>query len=91
MTSTSRHHVIAALVTVNEGYHNLHPKFPLDGTRSDTKWFMLRIGLVSHLKVFPENEVQGLINEEAPCRPTGSCVANRHPRYAHISWDAFQH
>ncbi|KAJ7619514.1 delta 9-fatty acid desaturase protein [Roridomyces roridus] len=63
-----RDHFITALVTLGEGYHNFHHQFPMDyqnGRRwyqyDPTKWFIWgcgQLGLASHLKVFPENEVR---------------------------------
>ncbi|TCD66939.1 hypothetical protein EIP91_000717 [Steccherinum ochraceum] len=65
---TPRDHMITALVTIGEGYHNFHHQFPMDYRNAikwyqydPTKWFiwcMKFIGLASHLKVFPENEVK---------------------------------
>jgi stearoyl-CoA desaturase (Delta-9 desaturase) len=65
---TPRDHLITALVTIGEGYHNFHHQFPMDYRNAikwyqydPTKWFiwcMKKIGLASHLKVFPENEVR---------------------------------
>lgn len=60
--------MITALVTVGEGYHNFHHQFPMDYRNAikwyqydPTKWFiwtMKQLGLASHLKVFPENEIR---------------------------------
>ncbi|KAF8918885.1 hypothetical protein CPB85DRAFT_1249215 [Mucidula mucida] len=65
---TPKDHMITAFVTVGEGYHNFHHQFPMDYRNAirwyqydPTKWFiwvMHKIGLASHLKVFPENEVR---------------------------------
>ncbi|CAE6477416.1 unnamed protein product [Rhizoctonia solani] len=65
---TPRDHVITALVTIGEGYHNFHHQFPMDYRNAikwyqydPTKWFiaaMSRLGLASQLKVFPDNEVK---------------------------------
>ncbi|KAG5645500.1 hypothetical protein DXG03_005910 [Asterophora parasitica] len=65
---TPRDHLITALVTIGEGYHNFHHQFPMDYRNAikwyqydPTKWFiwtMQSIGLASHLKVFPDNEVR---------------------------------
>ncbi|PWN53880.1 putative stearoyl-CoA desaturase [Violaceomyces palustris] len=65
---TPRDHFITALVTVGEGYHNFHHQFPMDFRNAihwyqydPTKWFistMQMLGLASHLKTFPDNEVQ---------------------------------
>lgn len=60
--------MLTALVTIGEGYHNFHHQFPMDYRNAikwyqydPTKWFiatMKFLGLASHLKVFPENEVK---------------------------------
>jgi len=65
---TPRDHVITALVTIGEGYHNFHHQFPMDYRNAikwyqydPTKWFIAvcqKVGLASHLKVFPDNEVK---------------------------------
>ncbi|KAH9941234.1 delta 9-fatty acid desaturase protein [Epithele typhae] len=64
---TPRDHMITALVTIGEGYHNFHHQFPMDYRNAikwyqydPTKWFIWvcqQVGLASHLKTFPENEV----------------------------------
>jgi stearoyl-CoA desaturase (delta-9 desaturase) len=58
---TPRDHLITALVTIGEGYHNFHHQFPMDYRNAikwyqydPTKWFIWgckQIGLASHLKV----------------------------------------
>ncbi|EPQ54719.1 delta 9-fatty acid desaturase protein [Gloeophyllum trabeum ATCC 11539] len=65
---TPKDHVLTALVTVGEGYHNFHHQFPMDYRNAikwyqydPTKWFIAAckiIGLASHLKTFPDNEVK---------------------------------
>ncbi|KAF7358997.1 Acyl-CoA desaturase [Mycena sanguinolenta] len=65
---TPRDHVITALCTLGEGYHNFHHQFPMDYRNAikwyqydPTKWFIWicqQLGLASHLKVFPDNEVR---------------------------------
>ncbi|KAI0058133.1 delta9-fatty acid desaturase [Artomyces pyxidatus] len=64
---TPRDHFLTALVTVGEGYHNFHHQFPMDYRNAikwyqydPTKWFIWvcsKVGLASHLKTFPDNEV----------------------------------
>ncbi|KAE9406206.1 delta 9-fatty acid desaturase, partial [Gymnopus androsaceus JB14] len=65
---TPRNHMITAFVTVGEGYHNFHHQFPMD-YRNAIKWYqydptkwtiwlMYKLGLASHLKVFPDNEIR---------------------------------
>lgn len=65
---TPRDHMITAFVTVGEGYHNFHHQFPMDYRNAvkwyqydPTKWFiwcMHTLGLASHLKTFPSNEIR---------------------------------
>ncbi|KAJ6500907.1 hypothetical protein C8R45DRAFT_1071408 [Mycena sanguinolenta] len=65
---TPRDHVVTALCTLGEGYHNFHHQFPMDYRNAikwyqydPTKWFIWicqQLGLASHLKVFPDNEVR---------------------------------
>ncbi|KAJ7581517.1 hypothetical protein C8J56DRAFT_1102718, partial [Mycena floridula] len=65
---TPRDHVVTALVTLGEGYHNFHHQFPMDYRNAikwyqydPTKWFIWtceKLGLASHLKTFPSNEVR---------------------------------
>ncbi|KAI5889751.1 uncharacterized protein SCHCODRAFT_02635511 [Schizophyllum commune H4-8] len=65
---TPRDHFVTALATIGEGYHNFHHQFPMDYRNAikwyqydPTKWFIATcrsIGLASHLKVFPDNEVR---------------------------------
>jgi stearoyl-CoA desaturase (Delta-9 desaturase) len=52
---------------MGEGYHNFHHQFPMDYRNAflwyqydPTKWFIAlcsKIGLASHLRVFPSNEI----------------------------------
>ncbi|TFK47579.1 delta 9-fatty acid desaturase protein [Heliocybe sulcata] len=65
---TPRDHVITAFATIGEGYHNFHHQFPMDYRNAikwyqydPTKWFIVacyKLGLASHLKTFPDNEVR---------------------------------
>ncbi|KAF7972781.1 hypothetical protein HWV62_42279 [Athelia sp. TMB] len=65
---TPRDHLITALATIGEGYHNFHHQFPMDYRNAirwyqydPTKWFIRTcqiLGLATHLKVFPDNEVK---------------------------------
>jgi stearoyl-CoA desaturase (delta-9 desaturase) len=58
---TPRDHLVTALVTIGEGYHNFHHQFPMDYRNAirwyqydPTKWFIWvcqQVGLASHLKV----------------------------------------
>jgi stearoyl-CoA desaturase (delta-9 desaturase) len=62
-----RDHIITALVTIGEGYHNFHHEFPNDyrnGIRyfdyDPTKWLIRGLslfGLTYNLKEFPANEI----------------------------------
>lgn len=61
-------HFVTALCTIGEGYHNFHHQFPMDFRNAikwfqydPTKWFiwtMSKLGLASHLKRFPDNEIK---------------------------------
>ncbi|KDQ17917.1 hypothetical protein BOTBODRAFT_154861 [Botryobasidium botryosum FD-172 SS1] len=65
---TPRDHWITAILTNGEGYHNFHHQYPMDYRNAikwhqwdPTKWFIFaceKVGLASHLKRFPENEIQ---------------------------------
>ncbi|RPD74608.1 hypothetical protein L226DRAFT_78784 [Lentinus tigrinus ALCF2SS1-7] len=64
---SARDHFFSALLTMGEGYHNFHHQFPMDYRNAvkwyqfdPTKWFIATcagLGLASHLRVFPENEI----------------------------------
>ncbi|PPR00686.1 hypothetical protein CVT24_000974 [Panaeolus cyanescens] len=64
---TPRDHLLSAILTMGEGYHNFHHQFPMDYRNAylwyqydPTKWFIGlcgKFGLASHLKVFPSNEI----------------------------------
>jgi len=61
-------HFFTALCTIGEGYHNFHHQFPMDFRNAikwhqydPTKWFIWTasaLGLASHLKRFPDNEIK---------------------------------
>ncbi|KAG1723241.1 uncharacterized protein EDB91DRAFT_1240117 [Suillus paluster] len=63
-----RDHLLSAILTMGEGYHNFHHQFPMDYRNAfrwyqydPTKWFISVchwIGLASHLRVFPSNEIE---------------------------------
>ncbi|TFK23314.1 delta 9-fatty acid desaturase protein [Coprinopsis marcescibilis] len=63
-----RDHLLSAILTMGEGYHNFHHQFPMDYRNAfhwyqydPTKWFIAScasLHLASHLRVFPENEVR---------------------------------
>ena len=101
---TPRDHFITALVTVGEGYHNFHHQFPMDFRNAirwyqydPTKWFiwtMSQLGLASHLKKFPDNEIKKgqytmklLLLEEQSRKIEWPKHSNDLPV---ISWDDFQ-
>jgi stearoyl-CoA desaturase (delta-9 desaturase) len=66
--NSPRDHVITALVTLGEGYHNFHHEFPSDYRNAiewwqydPTKWFiwtMKKLGLAYNLKQFRSNEIE---------------------------------
>ncbi|TBU38077.1 hypothetical protein BD309DRAFT_1084279 [Dichomitus squalens] len=63
-----RDHFLSALLTLGEGYHNFHHQFPMDYRNAfhwyqydPTKWFIAfcsLVGLASHLRRFPRNEIE---------------------------------
>ncbi|KZT41980.1 delta9-fatty acid desaturase [Sistotremastrum suecicum HHB10207 ss-3] len=65
---TPRDHVLTALLTLGEGYHNFHHEFPMDYRNAikwyqydPTKWFIYGcqlFGLASQLRLFPDNEIK---------------------------------
>ncbi|KAF8728457.1 hypothetical protein AX14_006611 [Amanita brunnescens Koide BX004] len=62
-----RDHVLSAILTMGEGYHNFHHQFPTDYRSAflwyqydPTKWFISlcgMLGLATNLRVFPSNEI----------------------------------
>ncbi|KAF2836086.1 hypothetical protein M501DRAFT_1007573 [Patellaria atrata CBS 101060] len=66
--NSPRDHVLTALVTLGEGYHNFHHEFPSDYRNAiewwqydPTKWFiwtMKKLGLAYDLKQFRSNEIE---------------------------------
>lgn len=66
--NSPRDHVITALVTLGEGYHNFHHEFPSDYRNAiewhqydPTKWCIAMwkfIGLATNLQRFPRNEIE---------------------------------
>jgi stearoyl-CoA desaturase (delta-9 desaturase) len=66
--NSPRDHVITALVTLGEGYHNFHHEFPSDYRNAiewwqydPTKWFIWtakKLGLAYNLKQFRSNEIE---------------------------------
>lgn len=72
---TPRDHVLTALVTFGEGYHNFHHEFPSD-YRNALKWYqydptkitiwaLSKVGLTWNLKTFSQNAIeQGLYQQQ---------------------------
>jgi stearoyl-CoA desaturase (delta-9 desaturase) len=66
--NSPRDHLVTALVTLGEGYHNFHHEFPSDYRNAiewyqydPTKWFiwtMKKLGLAYDLKQFRANEIE---------------------------------
>jgi len=66
--NSPRDHVLTALVTLGEGYHNFHHEFPSDYRNAiewwqydPTKWFIWtckKLGLAYDLKEFRQNEIE---------------------------------
>jgi stearoyl-CoA desaturase (delta-9 desaturase) len=66
--NSPRDHIITALVTLGEGYHNFHHEFPSDYRNAiewwqydPTKWFIWvnkKLGLAYSLKQFRSNEIE---------------------------------
>lgn len=66
--NSPRDHVLTALVTLGEGYHNFHHEFPSDYRNAiewyqydPTKWCIWawkQLGLASDLKTFRQNEIE---------------------------------
>lgn len=62
-----RDHLLSAILTMGEGYHNFHHQFPMDYRNAflwyqydPTKWFIAvcsYLRLANHLRVFPRNEI----------------------------------
>ena len=65
---TPRDHVVTALLTFGEGYHNFHHEFPNDYRNGiqwyhydPTKWVIAALGAIgftTNLRVFPKNEIR---------------------------------
>lgn len=65
---TPRDHLLSAILTMGEGYHNFHHQFPMDYRNAflwyqydPTKWFIAlcgRLRLATGLRVFPSNEIR---------------------------------
>ncbi|VDC07350.1 unnamed protein product [Peniophora sp. CBMAI 1063] len=101
---TPRDHFITALATIGEGYHNFHHQFPMDFRNAikwyqydPTKWFIWvasKFGLASHLKVFPENEIQKGMLTQALKRLRAEQDSIEWPQESRdlpvVSWKSFQ-
>ncbi|KAJ3571726.1 hypothetical protein NP233_g3564 [Leucocoprinus birnbaumii] len=67
-TLSPRDHLLSALLTMGEGYHNFHHQFPMDYRNAylwyqwdPTKWFIATcnfLGFARDLKVFGGNEIE---------------------------------
>jgi stearoyl-CoA desaturase (delta-9 desaturase) len=66
--NSPRDHIVPALVTMGEGYHNFHHEFPSD-YRNAIKWYQFdptkwciwtwqQMGLAYNLQRFPRNEIE---------------------------------
>ncbi|EPS98351.1 hypothetical protein FOMPIDRAFT_1061396 [Fomitopsis schrenkii] len=101
---TPRDHMITAFVTNGEGYHNFHHQFPVDYRNAikwyqydPTKWFIwvcYKLGLASHLRTFPDNEVK---KGELTMQLKRLRETQEHLKFAPdandlpvISWDSFR-
>jgi len=99
-----RDHVVTALLTIGEGYHNFHHEHPQDFRNAikwyqydPTKWFiwtMSQLGLASQLKVFPDNEIRkGQIAMQLK-KLSREAENTEWPRDSNhlpvLSWDQFQ-
>ncbi|KAG7742269.1 hypothetical protein KL932_002411 [Ogataea haglerorum] len=72
---TPRDHILTALVTFGEGYHNFHHEFPSD-YRNALKWYqydptkvviylLSKVGLAYNLKRFSQNAIdQGILQQQ---------------------------
>lgn len=101
---TPRDHVITALVTIGEGYHNFHHQFPMDYRNAikwyqydPTKWFISIaswLGLASHLKTFPDNEVKKgqltMALKKLHSQQESLAWPKHEEHLPVISWDSFQ-
>ena len=68
ISNSPRDHIITALVTLGEGYHNFHHEFPSDFRNAiewwqydPTKWSIClwkKLGLAYDLKTFRHNEIE---------------------------------
>lgn len=99
---TPRDHLLSAILTMGEGYHNFHHQFPMDYRNAvlwyqydPTKWFIAlcaRARLASHLRVFPRNEIAKgqLAMELKRLKATQDTLAWPPPRAAlpFVSWAA---
>ncbi|KAF9451566.1 hypothetical protein P691DRAFT_796578 [Macrolepiota fuliginosa MF-IS2] len=74
-TLSPRDHLLSAILTMGEGYHNFHHQFPMDYRNAylwyqwdPTKWFIAMcswFGLATNLRVFSMNEIEkGMLTME---------------------------
>ncbi|KAF9364535.1 hypothetical protein BGX34_001253 [Mortierella sp. NVP85] len=100
-----RDHFITAFVTLGEGYHNFHHQFPQDYRNAirfyqydPTKWVIWvcsKLGLASHLKTFPENEIRkgqlGMIEKKVLVKKTKLQWGTPISDLPVLSFEDFQH
>ncbi|KIV97453.1 hypothetical protein PV10_01204 [Exophiala mesophila] len=103
-TSSPRDHLLTALLTLGEGYHNFHHRFPCDyrnGVKwyhyDPTKWFIRgckALGLAYDLKAFPTQVIRDSRMETF----TGPTLKRKQSGSAHeisiqalpvVTWDEF--
>ncbi|THH19425.1 hypothetical protein EUX98_g8780 [Antrodiella citrinella] len=101
---TPRNHLLTAILTMGEGYHNFHHQFPIDYRNAikwyqydPTKWFIALsawIGLSSHLQTFPENEIsKGALTMSLKKLKTIQDKITWPTEFKHlpvVDWDTFQ-
>ncbi|KAJ4465017.1 delta 9-fatty acid desaturase protein [Lentinula edodes] len=99
-----RDHLLSALLTMGEGYHNFHHQFPMDYRNAymwyqydPTKWFIAfcrTIGLAKNLQRFPSNEIQkgALTMQLKALKKTQDSVKWPAPieEIPVVSWETFQ-
>ncbi|KAF9074757.1 delta 9-fatty acid desaturase protein [Rhodocollybia butyracea] len=99
-----RDHLLSAILTMGEGYHNFHHQFPMDYRNAylwyqwdPTKWFIAlcgMTGLANNLRMFPSNEIiKGALTMQLKAlKKTQDSVAWPVPAddLPIVSWETFQ-
>ncbi|KAJ3757119.1 delta 9-fatty acid desaturase protein [Lentinula raphanica] len=99
-----RDHLLSALLTMGEGYHNFHHQFPMDYRNAylwyqydPTKWFIALcriVGFARNLQRFPSNEIQkgALTMQLKALKKTQDAVKWPAPveELPVVDWEAFQ-